>query len=77
MGSGRKRNHGLQNNPYVISDDVTLRDAAGFAYPNPMQCRVQNKRELFMGDIDLFYASDETESADDNMPKNTVASKIT
>lgn len=58
----RKGNYSLQFHFYPISEDVDPEDAVLFAYGDYMQCEGPNKREIILGDVDLFYLSDEKEA---------------
>lgn len=50
-GGGWKGNRGLQYYLYLISEGVDLQDAVAIAYGSSMQCDVQNKREVHLGDV--------------------------
>lgn len=72
MDDGWKGNHPSWCHLYLVSEDVDLRDVVGFLCGDSTQREVQNKQELFVGDMDTLYSSDWNDFADDTMCRNTI-----
>lgn len=68
-----KEIRGLRYHPYLIWEDVGLKDAVLFGYGDPMQIKVQNGRQALMGDGDPLYTSDEKKGDDDDVSTNTTS----
>lgn len=76
-GGGWEINHWLWYHLYLIPKDVDLKDAVTSAYGDSMQRNVQNKREIFLCDLDPYYLSNEKERAADNVSRNTTIMDMT
>lgn len=71
-GGGCKVKLSIRHNLYLIFEDVDSKGTVTFAYGDSMQRDIVNKGEVPLGDMDLFYLSDDKKCADDNMSKITV-----
>lgn len=58
-------------------EELELKVGVAFAYGDLMQCDVQNKPKLVLGDVGSLTISDEKNGADDNVPRNTDSAEMT
>lgn len=71
-GGGSKANYRLRYDLDLIPENVDLNDAVVFAYGHTTQCKIRNKREALLGDVDPLYRSQEKESGDNNASRSTI-----
>lgn len=76
-GGGWKANHGLWYRTYLIPENAELIDVIAFACGGSMQHEVRNIREVFLGDVDPQYMSDEKDDDDTDVSKNTATAEMT
>lgn len=65
-----KENHGLWYHLYMVFEELYSQEAVEFVYGDQMQCGIQHRREILLGEVDPFCLCEGKYGAGDNMVTN-------